>query len=68
MGDTIRVGPDKPCLLANRLMRRLEREKVLGRPAGESPQEFKRRRDRMTEALADEIHQDILDSALRKGG
>lgn len=65
MGDTIRVPADKPCLLAHRLVQRLLREDLL--IAGRSPREFLNRIKRVTDTLADEIHQDILDGTLRKG-
>ena len=65
MGDTpktIKVGPDKPCLLANRLANRLVRDGLI--PSRNV--DFVKC-DRIVEALADEIHQDIIDGTLRMG-
>ncbi len=68
MGETIRFEPDKPCLLANRLVRRLSRDKLLDLIGSKmTAQRHRVWVEMVTEALADEIHQDIVDGTLRFG-
>jgi len=62
-GRTISVGPDKPAILADRLVRRLLKDGLI--EPGPTPKGFERKRAAITESLADEIHQDILDATLR---
>ena len=57
----IEVRPDAAALLAQRLTRRLQRDGLI-------PPTWKRGQvDALVEALADEIHEDILDCTLRLG-
>ena len=69
-GHTISVAPDKPAILADRLVRRLVKSRLLDTlgPERQSGKEWQRQVDAITEALADEIHQDIIDATLRSGG
>lgn len=54
--NVIVVEPDAPAILANRLVCRLKKMPLSSRPL--VPGE---RWDEVTEALADEIHQDVID-------
>ncbi len=63
--NTIEIGPDGPCLLAQRLVRRLLRDRLI-QPACEHAMP-RGREDAITEALADEIHQDAIDATPRRG-
>lgn len=64
MGDTIKVGPGKPTLLANRIMRRLKRERLIPE---EAIKRYPQYENLVIEAMRDEIHQDIIDGTLRMG-
>ncbi len=61
---TIRMEPDGPAILAQRLVHRLAREGIL--PHGNKRKQVAHRAH-VIEILADEIHQDVIDGTLRKG-
>jgi len=58
----IEMQADGPALLAQRLVARLKREGLLHPARGQAGRYHD---DQVTEALADEIHQDVLDATLR---
>lgn len=59
----IEIQPDGPALLAQRLVARLKRDGLLGPTLAPA----RAHEDATVEALADEIHQDVLDATLRGG-
>lgn len=70
MSQPIVIGPDGPAVLAARLVLRLQRDKLLSSATigGTSVPTSRAQRDyvdRVTEALADEIHQSAVDGTLR---
>jgi hypothetical protein len=59
---TITIEPDAVAVLAQRLVRRLEREDLLAITLHRAQDRHRRRYlEAVTEALADELHQDVLD-------
>lgn len=62
--EVISISPDGPALLAQRLVRRLQRDKLL--PDGHGVK-TRTHADAVTEALADEIHQAAVDGTMRSG-
>ena len=68
MSEVIQIQPDEPAVIAARLVRRLQRDKLLDGPERRSPSACRLHADAVTEALADEIHQDILDRMCGGGG
>lgn len=56
---TIQIQPDEPCIIANRLAARLARESLIPSSTGSRTDRYAY--SAIVEALADELHCDIID-------
>lgn len=64
----IQIAADGPARIAQRIVARLKRDGLVVGPDGPGRRQGVRAyEDALTEAIADEIHQDALDATLRGG-